>query len=272
MPRFIQFLLILPVLLAGCSGEKPESLVLVEDSFPLSGSESISIEINAGALEVRSNSTEELHISGKLADPESLEVHQSDDRIEIVQKHGQASDLVQIYVPDGSILELKTFSSDTTVEDFSGELTLNSSAGNISITGFLGSATVWAGRGDITVTESGGEMTLITEHGAVNVESFSGQISMSTIMGSLTYFGMEKDQNLVRIEADHGPVTAMLPSNANTNITASSTNGEVACVGTGIQHTVDGCQASLGTGSGTVKIRTVTGRIEIRIAGVVEEE
>ncbi len=166
---------------------------------------------------------------------------------------------------------LKTFSADIGIQNLSGDLTLKSSAGKVAIAGFSGSATVWAGRGEITVADSRGEMVLISEHGAVEVNNFSGKISMSTIMGSLNYTGSQGGQNMVRMEADHGPVYAVFPASADLSIFASSTNGEVVCIGADIQHTVDGCQADIGAGEGSVKIRTVTGRVEIRVVDSQEE-
>lgn len=272
MPRFLLVLLLALILMHGCSSEIPGSLSAFEDTIPFSGSESIYVEIDAGTLEVSSNSEGELRVSGMLADPASLVISRSDSGIEIFHSQSQASDLVQIQVPNGSILQIKTFSADTSIENFSGDLTLNSSAGQNSITTFSGSATVWAGRGEISVTDSRGEISLISEHGAVNVERFSGELSMSTIMGSLTYSGTENDKNVVRLEADHGPVKVFLPSSANASLTASSTSGEVVCIGAGIAHTVDGCQVNPGTGAGMVRIRTVSGRIEVRIVEVQEED
>ena len=271
MPRVFLVLLLFIILMHGCSSEIPGSLSAFENTFPISGVDSISIEINAGTVEVSSISEAELRVGGSLADAASLEISQSDSRIEIVQAKSGASDTIHVQVPDGSIVNLKTFSADIRIEDFSGDLTLNSSAGMITIAGFSGSATVWAGRGEIAVTDSRGEMILISEHGAIKAESFSGEISMSTIMGSLNYIGREDDQNEIRMEADHGPVSAVFPASADLSISASSTDGEVACIGADIQHTVDGCRVNIGAGAGTVKIRTVTGRVEFRIADVKPE-
>lgn len=259
------------ILMQACSSGKPGSLSVIEDRIALSGLESISIEIKAGTLGVSSGSGGELHLSGMLADPTSVEINQIDSRIEIVHPKSQVSDTLQIQVPNGSDLTIKAFSADIGIQNFSGDLTLNSSAGDVTIAGFSGSATVWAGRGEITVTNSNADLILITEHGAVNVESFSGEISMSTIMGSLNYTGTQGDQNVVRMEADHGPIYAVFPASADLSISASSTNGEVVCMGAGIQNTVDGCRANIGAGEGAVKIRTVTGRIEFRIVDLQEE-
>lgn len=272
MPRFILVLLLPLILMQACSSEKAVSLSVFEDRIALSGSESISIEIKKGTLVVSSSSDGELHISGELAEPTSLEIKQSDSRIEIVHLKSQASDTIQIQIPNGSALTIKTFSADIGIQDISGDLTLNSSAGEVSITGFSGSATVWAGRGGIAVADSRGKMILISEHGAIDVASYSGEVSLSTIMGSLHYTGTEVDQNLVHMEADHGPVFAVFSSNADLSVSASSTNGEVVCIGARIQNNMDGCQAKIGAGEGTVKIRTVTGRIELRIVDVQEED
>ena len=253
-------------LLQACSSGGSAASQPFAESLTLSGEETISIELHAGKLEIGPAADQKLGISGSLFAPGSLLIDQSDTGIEIIHTKSQADDILQVQIPEGSILKVKTFSADVNIMDFSGDLMVSSSAGKIAIDRFSGLATVWAGRGEIAAADSRGEMILISEHGAVNVETFEGELSMSTIMGSLAYNGAENDQNIVRLEADHGSVTVSLPGSANTTVSAASTSGEVICIGPGITHTVDGCQIVAGSGTGSITIRTVSGRVEVRMA------
>ena len=266
MPRLSLSAFLLVLLLRACSGGGPAVSEVFTKTLTLSGKETIYIEMHAGNLEVQPAVGQELGIRAGLVAPDLLEISQNDASIEIIHNQSQTADFVRVQVPEGSILKIKTFSADIHIEGFAGDLTVNSSAGKITIDQVAGSATAWAGRGEIAATDSQGKMVLISEHGAVRVENFSGEISLSTIMGSLVYHGAQNDQNTVRLEADHGSVTVYMPESANTAISASSTSGEVVCIGPNVIQTVDGCLASAGSGTGSITIRTVSGRVEVRLA------
>jgi hypothetical protein len=261
----ILVILILLIHLLGCAGGQPVSLSVIETTIPVPPSTPIYVQVDAGTLNITPSDGEELIVRAWVTDPKALRIEAHGDKVEIVRDGGNDAEVVQIQVPVGSNLEIRTFAADVSIDDLSADLSLFASAGQVMINGFSGSATVWAGRGDMTVTRSSGDLILITEHGAIEVDHFTGQISMSTIMGTLVYSGIEQDQNDVRLEADHGPIRVILPPSANTSVSASSTSGEVICIGLDIQQTVDGCRAQSGAGEGSVSIRTVSGQINLQI-------
>lgn len=268
--RMVKVLLILSwaaAVLTGCGPVQTGELVAIHRTLTLTGAETIIVEVNAGALEISPSPTDELILDARVVHVESIEIRQSESRVEIIQTRGKNGDAYVLQVPEGSRLEVTTFSADIQVEHLTGQIYLRSTAGQVRVAGFDGTATVIAGRGQVSVADSRGDLVLISEHGLIEVREFSGTLSMSTIMGSLNYYGTENEQNVVRLEADHGPVRVDLPESVNAHISAFSTSGELACVGPEVDFLVNGCEAVVGTGVGSINIRTVSGQIEVRIAG-----
>ncbi len=90
-------------------------------------------------------------------------------------------------------------------------------------------------------------------------------LSMTTIMGNIQFEGAENSPGDVLLEVDHGPVQATLPDNSDYQVLINSASGEIVCSGGNIKRTISGCEGSTGDGSGVLKIRTVSGRIEFQI-------
>ncbi len=94
---------------------------------------------------------------------------------------------------------------------------------------------------------------------------------MSTIMGTLVYIGPPGAADEIRLETDHGPVRVNLPADAHLEVVARTNSGSKACMGLDLRQTYDGCQGVLGDGTGSLAIRTVSGRIEIAVGTVTNE-
>jgi hypothetical protein len=88
---------------------------------------------------------------------------------------------------------------------------------------------------------------------------------MTTIMGTIKYSGVENAAGIVKLESDHGPVEARMPENAHFDIQVRTTSGYVTCLGTGLAQTVAGCEGVIGDGTGELDIRTVSGRVDLKV-------
>ena len=95
---------------------------------------------------------------------------------------------------------------------------------------------------------------------------------MSTIMGTLVYEGEAGTAGEVKLETDHGPVEVYLPADASMDVEVRTTSGDVACMAGELRQTYDGCEGSLGGGAGSLTVRTVSGRVDIRMIEVSGED
>ncbi len=191
----------------------------------------------------------------------------------VVNSEGSASsDMLEIDLPIDLNLEIEAFDVNMWLIGLEGNITIRNTAGDLVLDDFYGEANLWAGRGNIEVNGGEGKAVIIGEHGTLHVSQFSGPVSMTTIMGHIRFEGAENSQGDVLLEVDHGPVKAILPENTNYQVLIDSASGETVCSGGNIKRTITGCEGSTGDGSGVLKIRTVSGRIEFQILSGSEEK
>jgi hypothetical protein len=117
----------------------------------------------------------------------------------------------------------------------------------------------------VAVLHGGGELVVIGEHGVLSVDEFDGNLLMTTIMGTINYLAAAGAHGTVSLESDHGPVEVLLPESANLDIWVNTTSGYVTCLGPKLDQTVDGCVGVIGQGMGELVVRTVSGRVDLKV-------
>jgi len=186
-----------------------------------------------------------------------------------LEKAGSQDEII-LRVPDGMTLNIQTFQGDVELKNLRGTVQVRSTAGRIDFQSFTGKALLWAGRGDIHVADGQGEIVLFGEHGSLSTEGFEGSLSMTTIMGALNYADPGDAHNFVQLESDHGPVEVFLARNTNSKVAVSTTSGLVTCTGEGFSKTYNGCSGIIGAGEGEITIRTVSGRVDLKVVDLKE--
>ncbi len=265
------FTLLIALVLAGCASCSAALPTASEQRFPAQDLQTISIELKAGDLSLFPAAGQEVVISASMSDPAALAAAQTNSLLTLALPASQAGDALTVQVPAGIDLTIQTFSADIHISGLGGNLEVRSTAGDITLEDFSGQALVWAGRGAVSLQGGAGAAAIIGEHGALSVSEFAGDVSMTTIMGSITYHAPQNAQGIVSLEADHGSIQAALPDSADLAIQASTTSGNVICLGAALSDTVDGCQGALGNGTGQLTIRTVSGKIQLQITHPAQE-
>jgi len=246
-------------------------LHVVEENFYAGEIQHVRVKLPDGSLIVEGVEGSDLSYSASLAYPDSLQLTQQGEELLLALEKGSMHDEIIFHLPAEIEFSVDTFQADVEIRGPVDQLDVRSSAGTITLNGFDGQGSFWAGRGDIVVNSGSGDLVLIGEHGILSVDNFDGVLSMSTIMGTLEYYGLENDMNTVALEVDHGPVRVVLPESANQSVSVTTTSGLVTCNGPGLSQTVDGCQGQLGLGSGKLIIRTVSGRVDLRVVSTAGE-
>jgi len=262
--RFRPLLLLLILISSGC-GPQTGAGHPFEKAYPAAGVTGIQIIMDRGQILVQGSTVDNILFSGETwaeIDPSTT----TDGKTLVIDLGDSLkSDIVRINLPADLTLEIQAFDVDLELVSVEGNLTIRDTAGDIILEDFQGEARLWAGRGDITVRGGSGRLIVIGEHGNLRVEDFSGPATMTTIMGKIEYAGAVGNDGDVLLEVDHGPVKAILPEESDYRIEINSASGEIICQGGNLGRTIAGCAGSTGDGNGTLRIRTVSGRIEFYI-------
>ena len=256
-------------LAAGCSSTLIASPT-IEKNFPAAEIDKIQIDLHRGNLIIERSLDDQtrLMITGAEQDTPFQLVGR---RLLIDLPESKPGTRITISLAGEPDLDIDHYQGLIKINQLGSRLTARSAAGEIELVDFSGpEASLWAGRGNILVTGGSGKLIVIGEHGELLVKSYTGPVSISTIMGSIQYIGSGENSGAVNLEADHGPIRATLPENTNYQIEVVTSSGEAVCAGLGLEQTVNGCRGVTGGGNQRFNIRTVSGRIELRIQSELE--
>jgi len=272
MYRIFPVILLILLIAVGCRPFGKVEVFTVDKVFETGKFSQMVVEIPNGRVSIFQSEDSRISLLAKLANPENLIISQAEPVLSISLDKGKDQDEITLYIPAEMVIKVSTFSADITIEAVKGLANVRSTAGDISLASFSGQAQLWAGRGNVAVTNGQGELNLIGEHGTLLVDGFSGMVSMTTIMGAITYSAADNDLPTVQLESDHGPIKAFLPVNSRSNIKVTTTSGIVTCIGEGIIQINNGCEREVENGEGDVTVRTVSGRVDLRVTNHSESE
>ena len=218
-----------------------------------------------GEIKINGSPGDQIQITGSIKQDAGLSFSVGDNQLVVNSEGSARSDALEIDLPKNINLEIEGFDVNMRLIGLEGNITVRNTAGDLTLDDFWGEANLWSGRGDIKVNGGQGKVVVIGEHGTLHVAQFAGPVSMTTIMGNILFEGAENSEGDVLLEVDHGPIQAALPDNTDYQVLIDSASGEIVCSGGNIKRTISGCEGSTGDGSGVLKIRSVSGRIEFRI-------
>jgi DUF4097 and DUF4098 domain-containing protein YvlB len=252
------------MLISSCGSFRVESAP-IEKTFSSDQITEIEIEIERGDLTIESSSDDQTHLV-ILGSGENNPIQLNGSKLSIDLSGSKSKKQIALTVAEDTDLTIRAFDGLIQINQIGGKIDIRSTAGDIELFDFSGSeATLWAGRGNILVSGGNGKAIVIGEHGELQVSSFIGPVSITTIMGDIQYFGDPDSNSTVNLEADHGPITAILPEVTDYQINVNTASGEVVCSGVELSYTVSGCKGVTGGGNERFNIRTVSGRIELKI-------
>lgn len=270
-------LLILAIMSAGLSAcgsiaGQPTDIQLA--SFDLASGQSVIIEVNTGRINIIGVSGDMLKVDGQLAFPGKTDyaVTESSNGVLITANYtgpplpdsaGPAT-TVNVRAPQDTPVRVKAFDAAVTINEFRGIVEISSVAGDITANNIDGTASLRTARGDAALTGGSGDFQLIGEHGILFIEGVSGKVSASTIMGTIRFLGVPGSTDEIHLETDHGPVEIQLREDSDLSLTVTSTSGNVACTLPDLDRSVRGCTGTMGSGTGSLWVRTVSGAITIR--------
>lgn len=179
--------------------------------------------------------------------------------------HSQTTLDIVINVPEKHAVKVDTFNATIKVLGLGGELDLTSMAGDVLIEYFTGHTVIKANRGDVTVKETQGSTAIFSNYGLINLVNVRGNITAVNILGKIHFNGTPSAEDQIRLETDHGSVDFALTGDVDLTYQLKSTNGEVTCLLPDANRAVRQCHGKIGSGSGQLYIKTVSGGIKLHL-------
>jgi hypothetical protein len=256
--------------LLACGTERTAA-ELAPQVVPVETGQTLFIQLAKGEVEVVGSESEQVQISGQtfIADESNYRVISTKDQIQITASDG-GSQLSQneisllVRVPNNISVEIETSSASVHIQDYEGDVEVASISGDISIQNVNGTITARSNRGDVKVEHSTGVISVVGNYGLLSLEDLRGSTGVSTIMGTITFKGRILEDDIVRLETDHGPIAVTLSSDSSFSIQVRSTSGDVLCTLPEIISSLRTCDGVFNSGDGTLTIRTVSGAVAVQ--------
>ncbi|HSO27734.1 MAG TPA: hypothetical protein VLS48_06660 [Anaerolineales bacterium] len=253
------------MVLVSCSVEANNIQTIAPRAYPLEPGAVVVIEAAAGRIALTNGESAQVTLAGEasLANPDDPFVEQRPDGLYITTVGPRDTVSFTLQLPPGVQVKINTFDAQVNVQDFAGSLDVTTAAGDIFINTMDGLAIIRANRGDVFIESSTGEFHLPGNYGLLSLTDVSGDIEASTIMGAIRFQGYVGALDSVTFETDHGPVEAWLDSDSDVAVTVGTTTGVVHCVIPGLNPSGAGCFGQLGSGAGTLNVRTISGKVDL---------
>jgi len=268
----VPILMLLVCFISACLPTSKQYTELETYIFDSADSQSILIEVGHGEVVILESEDDRVKVGGQVlfADEMDYQVSSTEKQISIkahVNRNNppDISLRVEVHVPKELLVKVESDSASVFVQNYQGNLEIASTSGNITIEEVIGEMTLRSNRGNISVRKSSGMISIVGNYGTLNVYNVHGETAVSTIMGNVVFDGLVQEDDVVRLETDHGTVSVTLKQDSALSFQVRSTSGDVTCMLPDISSSTRSCDGKIGAGDGALKIRTVSGAVTLQL-------
>ncbi len=262
-------LLLLSSISAGCS-PKADVFPIPTHTYTLPDQHKLVILLDRASLELVGHNGTDLSFAGSGSEP-NLEITlitmegEPSTKLQLSRTTatGPVDIVLQLRIPNGTQIELYLAKGDVYVHDIEGQLDIQTISASIRIERFSGNLRAESRRGAVQVSDSQGEIQTLAEADDISLSNLSGNIAGTNIMGNINFSGLITDGDSTHFETDHGAVNIELDPGSEAQIRITSAGGRIVCTLPGMSGVFESCEGILGSGSGMLTIRTVSGAIRI---------
>jgi DUF4097 and DUF4098 domain-containing protein YvlB len=271
MNRSIIPLFLMCLFLSACASAPEQYTALAAKTLDTIDVQSVLVRVDHGEVHLFESADARVQISGQVLVADQLEYQVSSEAGQVLisaRVGGGNSGMplrLDVRIPQDLPVKIETEGASVFVTNFHGTLEAASTSGNITIDGVTGGMTLRSNRGNITVQNSSGVTSMVGNYGTLHAQDTRGETAASTIMGNIVFDGPVRAGDVVRLETDHGPVAVNLNRDSALGIQVHSASGDVTCMVPGIASTPRTCDGALGSGGGTLAIRTVSGAVLMKL-------
>ena len=262
-------LLLLSATLTGCR-PRADVFPIPTQTYTLPANHKLVILMDQASLELVGHNGPDLSFVGSGSEPNleiSLMTLEGEPSTQLqlgrTSAAGPVNIVLQLRIPNGTQVDLYLSKGDVYAHDIEGQLDLQTISASIRVEGFSGNLRAESRRGVVQVSDSQGEIHTLAEADEIRLSNLSGNITGTNIMGNINLSGMINDGDSTRLETDHGAVNIDLDPGSEAQISITSAGGRILCTLPGMSGMFDSCEGMLGSGSGILNIRTVSGAIHI---------
>ena len=199
------------------------------------------------------------------ADGDTLHVvaRRTDKRVDI----GNSGASVNIRVPAGTTLDLRTSNGKVSMAGPVGDTTVRTSTGGIEVKAATGQLDLTTSNGQINVNGGTGQLTMDTSNGGISITSDNVVVAARTSNGQISYTGALANGKH-SFHSNNAGIVITLPSNTNFNVDANTSNGKITSdflVSVSGNMSDTELHGSVGQNPGiSISLDTSNGNIEIR--------
>ena len=199
------------------------------------------------------------------ADGDTLRViaRRTDKRVDI----GNSGASVNIRVPAGTTLDLRTSNGKVSMAGPVGDTTVRTSTGGIEVKAATGQLDLTTSNGQINVNGGTGQLTMDTSNGGISITSDNVVVAARTSNGQISYTGALANGKH-SFHSNNAGIVITLPSNTNFNVDANTSNGKITSdflVSVSGNMSDTELHGSVGQNPGiSISLDTSNGNIEIR--------
>jgi DUF4097 and DUF4098 domain-containing protein YvlB len=176
--------------------------------------------------------------------------------------------VVSLAVAPGTRIELGSVSSDTVISGVTAPVTVHSASGAITLVRLAGKVEANTASGNVQAQSVSGDLKVNTVSGELTVfEGASGRLKANSVSGAMTLDLAHDNATDVSLNNVSGEVAVRLPAPTDAKVNANTTSGdlsnafdELRVAGTWGAKQITG---TLGKGTGTLKITTVSGSVAL---------
>ena len=203
--------------------------------------------------------------------------HMGDTSLDLHVPRGASLNVQVVSAPlvvdglNGGKINVNTVSGRVRINASTPTLDIDSVSGNIELAGHAGAANLQTVSGDILAPVLGAQAKLQTISGRIQASGGPWQaFTLSTVSGDVQVSGGVQPNGQLAIDSMSGNVQLQLPAGTSAALHASSFSGDLRSDAGSVQKASHGpgskLDATLGGGSGTIKLETFSGDLRIRSA------
>jgi hypothetical protein len=157
----------------------------------------------------------------------------SGGRLEVTHRCGwsialpHCSGELDVTLPAGTEVVIRTENGDVVATGLAGELSLNTSNGRVEASGISGPLFADSSNGDIDVTDAGADVELSTSNGEISVVGVDGTVTADTSNGRITVDSVTGDASA---KTSNGSVEV---SAVDGDVYSETSNGRITVIGDG---------------------------------------
>jgi len=247
-----------------------------DESFTVSGTARLEGDVGISRVVVHGANTDQIRIQATLrqARQTAFRTTQSgstirievDTAANIISSAGQPALEIIATVPEMTGVELSSSTGDIYIDEIAGGIALTTSSGSLQLSDCSGHIELSNQTGTTECRRVDGVFRVRSAAGNVILDDVSGTFDVETSSSDIDFEGQFADGEDHCLLSSTGAIDVAILGTANLRLHTASETGLVRCLLKMREQLVTNhsCSGVLGSGAGTLQIRTSTGRVTVR--------